>query len=140
MEQDMSPHFERIVVISIMTILVSLFTWMYVRDRQRRMGLWMLGWISILTHFAAQTALEFHLIGGTPAFLIALATLDVAGMCFLLSVSQACATPRRRAIFIVLIGIPTIAYTTCVMLQVQHSLQYPVILSLVIATALALSL
>ncbi len=136
----MSPQFERIVIISIMTILVSLFTWMYLRDRQRRMGLWMLGWVSILLHFAALTLIEFHLISVKPAKLVAMGTLILAGMCFLLSVSQACATTRRRAIFLALVGLPSILYVASLVYQVHQLLIYPALLSIVIITGLALSL
>ena len=136
----MSPQFERIVIISIMTILVSLFTWMYVRDRQRRMGLWMLGWVSILLHFAALTLIEFHLIPVKPAKLVAMGTLVLAGMCFLLSVSQACATPKRRAVFLALVGVPSILYIAALVYQVHQLLIYPSLLCIVIVTGLALSL
>jgi len=49
----MSPQFEAFVVFGVTTILVSLFAWIYLRDRQKRTGLWMLGWLAILVHFAA---------------------------------------------------------------------------------------
>jgi signal transduction histidine kinase/DNA-binding response OmpR family regulator len=136
----MSPQFERIVVISIMTILVSLFAWMYLRDRQRRMKLWMLGWISILIHFSALTLREFHLLAGKPASLIAIATLDLAGMSFLLSVSQACATPRRRALFLGLVGLPSILYTACLVYQVRQPIIFPAILAVVITAGLGISI
>ncbi len=138
----MSPQFERIVVISIMTVLVSLFTWMYLRDRERRMGLWMLGWIAILVHFAALTLAGFHVALASTTLLVAIAfaTLHVAGACFLLSVSRACATPKRRAIFICLIAIPTVIYTACLFYQVQKPALYTAIVGLVLATGLGLAL
>lgn len=135
----MSPQLERIVIISIMTILVSLFTWMYVRDRHRRMRLWMLGWVSILLHFAALTLLEFHLIPIKPAKLVAIGTLVLAGMSFLLSVSQACATRKRRAIFLALVGLPSILYIASLVYQVHQLWIYPTLLSTVIIAGLALS-
>ena len=93
----MSPQFERVVIITIMTILVTLFSWIYMRDRQQRMGLWMLGWVWILIHFAALALVEFKLLPPQLARFVAIATLHLAGMSFLLSVSKACATwPRRR--------------------------------------------
>src|ERR1700730_13722620 len=130
----MSPQFERIVVITIMTILVSLFSWIYLRDRQQRMGLWMLGWISILIHFSALTLLEFKLIAERPAWLVAIATLDLAGICFLLSVSKACAEGLRRILFLGLIGAPSILYTACLVYGVQSRWLYSAILSLILAT------
>ncbi|HEV3038023.1 MAG TPA: ATP-binding protein [Candidatus Angelobacter sp.] len=135
----MSPQLERIVVISIMTILVSLFTWMYLRDRQRRMKLWILGWISILLHFGALTLVEFHLLPIKPAKLIAISTLVLAGICFLLSVSHACSTPARRVIFLVFMGLPSIIYTACLVFQIRQPMTYPALLSIVIITGLTLS-
>ena len=136
----MSPQLERIVVMSIMTILVSLSTWMYLRDRQQRMKLWMLGWISILLHFAALSLLEFHLLPIKPAKLVAISTLVLAGMCFLLSVSQACATPTRKVIFFLFMGIPSIIYTACLVFQVRQAMTFPALLSIVMVTGLTLSL
>src|SRR5437899_9401743 len=120
----MSPQFERIVVITIMTILVTLFSWIYVRDRQQRIGLWMLGWVSILIHFLALTLLEFKAIAMQPARLIAIGTLDLAGISFLLSVSKACASGPRRTLFLGLIGAPSILYTACLVFKVQHGQLY----------------
>src|SRR5205085_10077861 len=135
----MSPQFERVVVITIMTILVSLFSWIYLRDRQRRMGLWMLGWVWILIQFAALALLEFKLLPVRPAVLAAIATLHLAGMSFLLSVSRACATWQRRLIFLSLVGAPSIAYTAFLIFQTQYHWVYPAIIGLVISTAMALA-
>src|SRR5579863_10197343 len=137
-ETSMSPQFERVVIITVMSILVSLFTWMYLRDRQRRMGLWMLGWVFILIHFAALTLLEFHVLGTIPARLAAIATLHLAGVSFVLSVSAACATPRRRALFICLVGLPSILYTACLVFGFSHPIVYPFLIGLVIVTGLSL--
>src|SRR5947209_14191292 len=106
----MSPQFERVVIITIMSILVSLFTWIYMRDRQQRVGIWLLGWFWILVHFAALALLEFKLLPGNPAKLVAIGTLPLAGMSFLLSVSKACATWPRRMVFVGLVGAPSVAY------------------------------
>src|SRR4051812_38815062 len=81
----MSPRFEALVVFGVTTILVSLFAWMYLRDRQPRTGLWMLGWLAILVHFAVPA---FNT--GSPrlvpfALWIKVCTLIIAGTCFLLS-------------------------------------------------------
>src|SRR5579859_7699111 len=135
----MSPQFERIVVITIMTILVSLFSWIYLRDRQQRIGLWMLGWMSILIHFSALTLLEFKLIAVNPARFIAIATLELAGMSFLLSVSKACAAWSRRTVFLGLIGAPSILYTACLVFKIQNKQPYPVVLALILAAAVGLA-
>ncbi len=135
----MSPQFERIVVITIMTILVSLFSWIYLRDRQQRIGLWMLGWMSILIHFSALTLLEFKLIAVNPARFIAIATLELAGMSFLLSVSKACAAWPRRTVFLGLIGAPSILYAACLVFKIQNKQLYPAVLALILAAAVGLA-
>lgn len=93
-----------------MSILVSLFTWIYVRDRQQRVGLWMLGWIAICIHFAADLLASFNLISTPWKNFIRVTTLEVAGISFVLSVSQVYATTRRRILYVALIGVPFVLY------------------------------
>jgi len=42
----MSPKIEQIVIFTVMSILVTLFGWIYLRDRKQRIGLWMIGWVA----------------------------------------------------------------------------------------------
>ena len=49
----MPPHFDRVLVLSVMSILVALFAWIYRRDRSPSARLWMMGWIAIEVHFLA---------------------------------------------------------------------------------------
>lgn len=93
-----------------MSILVSLFTWIYIRDRQQRVGLWMLGWIAICIHFAGAVMASFNLISTPWSAFIRVGTLEVAGVSFVLSVSQVYATTRRRILYVALIGIPSVIY------------------------------
>src|SRR5947209_12176670 len=134
----MSPQFERVVIITIMSILVSLFTWIYMRDRQQRVGVWLLGWFWILVHFVDLTLLEFKLLPVNPAKLVAIGTLRLAGMSFLLSVSKACATWPRRALVFAFVGIPSIAYVALLVYQTPHLFLYPAILAVVMAASIAL--
>ena len=135
----MSPQFGHVVVFIVMSVLVTLFTWIYLRDRQQGIRLWMIGWIAILFHFAAPLLLGFSLISQIPADWLAVSTLIVAAVSFLLSVSEACATPVRRAIFISLAGIPSIVYWTCLVFDVKPVWVYRVILALILGTAITLS-
>src|SRR5205807_3650377 len=80
----------------------------------------------------------FSLISSGFADWMAVTTLEIAGMSFLLSVSRACASPKRRAVFLALIGIPSLAYTTLWALQVHHAWMYQGIVALTIITALVL--
>lgn len=135
----MSPQLERVVIITVMSILVSLFTWIYLRDRERPMGFWMLGWVCVLIHFAALTLLEFHVLSLRPAVLVAISTLQLAAISFLLSVSAAITTPVRRAIFVLFAGVPSIIYTACVVFRFSHPWIYPLLLGVVIITSLSLA-
>src|SRR5437764_1561553 len=135
----MSSQFERVVIITIMTILVTLFSWIYMRDRQQRMGLWMLGWVWILIHFAALALVEFKLLPPQLARFVAIATLHLAGMSFLLSVSKACTTWPRRLVFLSLVGVPSIAYTAFLLFQTPYVAVYPGIIALVIIASVALA-
>jgi hypothetical protein len=76
----MSAHFERIVVFLVMSFLVLLFSWIYMRDRQQRVGLWMIGWISIFVHFTATLFASFSVISSGLADWLAVVTLEIAGM------------------------------------------------------------
>lgn len=91
----MSVQFEQIVVLWVMALLVALFTWIYRRDRQWRVALWMIGWIAILIHFAASCLLSFSLISPTLQSWLAHSTLVFAGTSFFFSVSRACTTTRK---------------------------------------------
>ena len=52
---------------SVMMILVALFTWIYQRDKQQRVRLWMIGWSAILVHFGVSLLASFHLISSSLA-------------------------------------------------------------------------
>lgn len=121
----MSPRFEEIVVFVIITILVALFAWIYLRDRQKSVGLWMLGWVAILVHFAAPALTDF------PARLMAwimVATLIIAGSCFLLSVSEVFVLPSRRVAFVLFISSAAMLYLTSLAMGVRQRWFYIAIL------------
>ncbi|HEY2495920.1 MAG TPA: PAS domain S-box protein [Candidatus Angelobacter sp.] len=108
----MSPRFEELVVFAVITILVALFAWIYVRDRQKSTGLWMLGWTAILVHFAAPALDDYipHMIRLTPWIMVC--TLIVAATCFLLSVSEVFLRTPRRIAFGILISAAALLYVT----------------------------
>ncbi|HKW76754.1 MAG TPA: PAS domain S-box protein [Terriglobales bacterium] len=84
----MSPVFEQILVFLVMSIVLSLFTWIYVRDRQQKIGLWMLGWTAVLLHFAVPLVGVWLPLSAKFARWNNAATLLIAGSCFLLSVTE----------------------------------------------------
>lgn len=106
----MSPQLEQVVIFSIMSILVTLFTWIYIRNRRQRVGLWMLGWIAMLVHFAALLLSSFSLLSLNWTKFIKVGTLEVAGVSFVLSVSEAYGTTRRRILYFLMAGLPAIVY------------------------------
>jgi PAS domain S-box-containing protein len=115
----MSPRFEDLVVFGVTSIVVALFAWIYTRDRQKRAGYWMLGWIAIFIHFAAPAIEEFLPWLTRYTSWIKVATLIVAGTFFLLSVSEVFVNRRRRIAFSLLISTAAILYLTAALLQVR---------------------
>lgn len=115
----MSPRLEEVVVFTVMSILVALFAWIYLRDRQKTSGLWMLGWIAVLIHFATPVFDDFLHWPPQVFRWIRIATLLLAGACFLLSVSEVFAQKKRRALFAVMIVTPSLIYLTGLTLGVK---------------------
>jgi two-component system cell cycle sensor histidine kinase/response regulator CckA len=131
----MSPQLEQIVIFSEVSALVLLFTWIYIRNRQQRVGLWMLGWISIFVHFAAALMASFSLIGPNWREFIKAGTLEVAGASFVLSVSQVYTTTRGRILYFFLVGLPSLVYLACEIWSPEHRWIFP---TLVIGSTAAL--
>jgi PAS domain S-box-containing protein len=115
----MSSRFEALVVFGIITVLVSLFAWIYLRDRQKRTRLWMLGWIAILVHFAVPVfSADFpRLAAFTPWIKVCM--LIIAGTFFLLSVSEVFNWKRRRIGFILFVSAAAVLYLTILSLHVR---------------------
>jgi PAS domain S-box-containing protein len=105
-----SPQLEQIVQFSVMSVLVMLFTWIYVRNREQRVGLWMLGWISVFVHFAAGLMSAFYLLNPVWSKFIALVTLEIAGTSFVLSVTSVFTTARSRIVYLFSFCLPSIFY------------------------------
>ena len=82
----MPPQFQRIVTLSVMIILVGLFTWIYSRDHQQRLRLWMIGWSFIVVHFLGGLLVSFSLIPAMLGDWLAYATLVFTACAFFLSV------------------------------------------------------
>jgi PAS domain S-box-containing protein len=115
----MSPQFEEILVFAIITILVALFAWIYLRDRQKSTGLWMLGWVAILIHFTVPPLARIFPTWPNVATWIMVATLVVAGSCFLLSVSEVFVRPSRRVSFVAFVSLAALVYLTGLVLNIQ---------------------
>jgi two-component system, cell cycle sensor histidine kinase and response regulator CckA len=116
----MSAAFESCVVFAVMSIMVVLFAWIYLRDRQARTRLWLLGWIAVLIHFSAPPLSHLSLPLLRVQDWIKIATLLVAGAFFLMSVSEVFATRRRRMAFLVAISLASLVYVTALLAGVQQ--------------------
>lgn len=107
----MTPRFEELVVFVVMTILVGLFAWIYFRDRGKTAGLWMLGWVAILVHFATPVLVGPYAPRPFTMWL-RVATLALGGSCFLFSVSEVLSRKSRRIAFLALITAASLLYLT----------------------------
>jgi signal transduction histidine kinase/CheY-like chemotaxis protein len=135
----MSPQFARVLTLSVMLVLVSLFTWIYILHRHQRIRLWMTGWIAILFHFLGGTLAAFAVISEQLSDWIAYTTLIAAASSFFLSVSRPCVKLRRRIAILLLIAIPAILYWTCLVVNVQAPLLYQSLLVLIFASGIVMA-
>lgn len=124
----MSSGFESHVVLVVMGIMVALFAWIYMGDRQARVRMWLLGWIAVLIHFAAPPLAHASLLSSRVQDWIMISTLIVAGTCFLLSVSEVFISPLRRFVFLFAITLASLIYLTAWMLGVRQPWVYVVLL------------
>lgn len=131
----MSPRLEQIVVFLEVSVLVALFTWIYIRKPQQRVRLWMLGWISILIHFAVPFLANSWFPGPNWIEFIRVGTLEVAGVSFVLSVSQVYTSTRGRILYFFLFGFPSLMYLACEIWSPEHKWVFP---TLVIGSTAAL--
>ena len=136
----MFPQFQRVVTLSVMSILVGLFAWIYVRDRQPRARLWMIGWASIVAHFAGMLLFSFGLIPSRLADWSAYSSLIAAASAFFLSVCQTRRTPRDRALFWGAIVAPAVVYWTCMVFDMQRPSVYRALLAVVLGAGIWLAL
>lgn len=118
-----------------MALLVVLFTWTYLRDRREPTGMWLLGWLAILIHFASGLLTTYALVPSTLSDWVSVTTLVLAGTVFFLSVSKA--GPRGSAAFCALITLPSIAYWTGLVLDVHDAWLYRTLLLLALGSGVA---
>src|ERR1043166_6142343 len=113
----MSARLEEFVVFAVISVLVSLFAWINMRDPQKTTRLWMLGWTAILVHFTVPAFDDFvpGLMRFTPWLMIS--TLLIAATFFLLSVSEIFIQQAKRATFIVFVTGAAVLYLTGLKMQ-----------------------
>lgn len=135
----MAAQSEQVAVFAVMSFLVLLFTWIYLRDRQQRIAYWMAGWIAVFIHFAARLLFGFSLLPAAPSAFIETATLLVAGITFHLSVSEVFNNRRRHLLYFGLVGLPSVVYLSFMLWQPQARLVFPLLLVLSIVSVVAMS-
>src|SRR5580658_779117 len=136
----MFPQFQRVVTLTVMSILVGLFAWIYVRDRQPRARLWMIGWSCIVAHFAGMLLFSFGLIPSRLADWSAYSTLVFGASAFFLSLCQRRGSPFGRILFWAAIVTPAVAYWTCMVFEVQNPAVYRALLGVALGAGVYLAL
>ena len=116
----MSPRVEQAAIFVVMSVLVTLFTWIYLRNREKYVQFWMLGWIAVFLHFAAQVAGTFDLLHEPWRYFFRVSTIQLAGVCFVLSVSNVFATPGRRLLYFLTVAVPAVLCTAMLKMPPLH--------------------
>src|SRR5215467_8790004 len=132
----MSALFEEILLLGVISVLVALFAWIYLRDRRREFGLWVLGWSAIFIHFVVPVASHLLPIPGPLQLWIKIATLAIAGTAFLLSVSEVFRNRRQRVIFIAMISLTALLYFAGFAANISQTWFYVALLGASIASGL----
>lgn len=122
-----------------MTILVALFVWIYLQERQPRLALWIVGWSAVLLHFVNAIALAASRTPGRFVLCNVCATLVICGASFWMSVSQVLITQRRRATFLAFVILPALLYWIALVFEIKSAWVYSGLLT-VSGTAMALLL
>ena len=115
-----------------MTVLVSMFAWIYARDRQHGSRYWLIGWIAIEIHFASSLLVTYHKIPGVLAGWLAYSTLLVTAACFHQSVSQV--TLKAKVLYWGLLFTPALLYWTFLVFRVKPGAPYSLLLACIIAS------
>src|SRR5437588_823952 len=122
----MSLRTEQAVIFMVMSVLVALFACIYLRNREKRVQLWMIGWIAVFLHFTAQLLGSFSLLDGNWLYFLRVAPLQAAGVSFVLSTSGVYASASRRLLYILLVGMPSVLCTALVHASPNHPWIFPI--------------
>src|SRR5262245_42765321 len=125
----MSQAFQDIVVLIVMSVLVKLFAWLYLRERRRELALWLWGWIFISLHFALPVVDSFVHAPLRLRVWVHVVTLIIAGTAFFLSVSEVFRKLRERLIFLIFIAGAAVVYLTAYVLGVRSVWFYVAVLA-----------
>ncbi len=137
---EMPPQFQRVVTLSVMVILVALFMWIYAREHQQRLRLWMIGWCFIVVHFLGGLLFSFSLIPEVLGDWLAYATLVFTACAFFLSVCPTTTTATRRVVYWAAIVAPAVGYWTCMVADIANPWPYRGMLATVLTAGIWLAL
>jgi len=136
----MPPQFQRVVTLSVMVVLVALFAWIYAREPQQRLRLWMIGWGFIVIHFLGMLLATFSLMPAAVGEWLAYATLVFTACAFFLSVCAVGSTRARRAVYWGGIVAPAVSYWTCMVCNIAGPWAYRGMLALLLGAGVWLTL
>src|SRR5215831_3670885 len=129
----MSQVFQDRLVFTMMSVLVTLFAWLYLRERRREFGLWLVGWVFICVHFASPVVANIMALDpGQPHPFkewVDAVTLALAGTAFFLSVSEVFRELRERLMFLIFIAGGAVLYMTGLALGVHAVWFYVAVLA-----------
>ncbi len=111
-----------------LAVLVGVFRSILRRESSDQLNLWLVGWVLVLMHFAAQ----FMDVGDGLQHRIwedvSIDTLALAGVAFLISVSFDARDRHNRALLALIVGLPALTYLNAVLSDVKlHGLYFTLI-------------
>jgi diguanylate cyclase (GGDEF)-like protein len=103
-----------------LAILVVVFWAISRKAVGEQVQLWLIGWVLVLLHFAAQFTATASGTWGLVATSISLDSLVLAGAAFLISVSAIASDVQRKVYLAVAIAVPALAYTNGAIAEVRY--------------------
>lgn len=107
-----------------LAILVVVFWAISRKAVGEQVHLWLIGWVLVLVHFAAQFAATANGAWGLAAVSISLDSLILAGVAFLISVSAIVSNRRRKLYLALAIAVPALAYSNGAIWGVRYQSFY----------------
>lgn len=120
---------ERLLDILILGLLILLFGSIYRKRAATRLRFWVLGWFFILAHFGVLLPTPPTEFWANAASAIALSTLILSGICFVLASTAIRLSHRQRTLMAGLLSIPALLYTVLVCFGFHNAiLLYPLVM------------
>ena len=115
-----------------LAILVLVFRAILRQATNERLHLWLTGWILVLVHFAAQFVDVGQGLWDRLASAVSLNSLEVASIAFLVSVSSAANSSRRKLVLAAVIGVPAIVFTDAVIWNITSRVFYYAVIAVAV--------